>query len=68
MNGILLTNQVKSCRIRHTPQIAEKTFFFFFQLPYLESYFMVAYLVRLNLAVLKISEKSQKHTRDGVLS
>ena len=67
MNGILLTNQVKSCRIRHTPQIAEKTFFFF-QLPYLESYFMVAYLVRLNLAVLKISEKSQKHTRDGVLS
>ena len=29
---------------------------------------MVAYLVRLNLAVLKILEKSQKRTRDGVLS
>ena len=36
-------------------------------LPYLEYDFMVANLVRLNLAVLKISEASQDHTRGGVL-
>ena len=35
----------------------------FFQLVYV----MVANLVRQNLAVLKISEKSQEHSRDGVL-
>ena len=41
--------------------------FFFFQLPYLEYDFMIANLVRLNLALLKISETSLGHTRGGVL-
>ena len=40
---------------------------FLFCLSYLEYHFMIANLVRLNLAVLKISETSQEHTRGGVL-
>ena len=48
----------------HTSQIAEEASFF--QLPYLEHDFMMANLVRLNLAVLKILEISQEHTCCGV--
>ena len=41
--------------------------FLFFRLPYLESYFMVPNLVKLNVAVLKLLEKFQKDTRGEVL-
>ena len=41
--------------------------FFFFRLPYLEYNFMIANLVRPNLAVLKTSETTQGHTHGGVL-
>ena len=41
--------------------------FFDFWLPYLEYNFAIANLVRLNLAVLKISETSREFTRGGVL-
>ena len=46
--------------LSYTPQII-------FRLPFSEYDFMIAKLVRLNLAVLKISEKSQEHSRGGVL-
>ena len=39
----------------------------FFRLSYLEYNFMIANTVRLNLAVLKVLDRSQEHTRDGVL-
>ena len=39
----------------------------FFRLPYLEYNSMMANMVKLNLAVLKISETSQEDTRGGVL-
>ena len=48
-----------------TSQIAEGIFFF--RLLYFEYDFMIANLVRLNFAVMKISETSQKHTLSGVL-
>ena len=48
-----------------TAKIAEKASFS--QLPYLEYDFMIANKVRLNLAVLKISETSQEHNSGGVL-
>ena len=51
--------------IPYTSQIAEEASFF--QLPYLEHDFMIANLVRLNLAVLKILETFQEHARGGVL-
>ena len=47
-----------------TTQIAEKAFFF--SVPYLEYDFMIANIVRLKLAVLRISETSQEHTSGGV--
>ena len=47
MNGICLTNQVRSRMLRYTSQIAEEASFF--QLPYLEHDFMITNLVRLNL-------------------
>ena len=57
MNGsFLIINQVKSCMLPYTSQIAEKTSFF--PVPYLEYDFMIANIVRLNLAVVKISETS----------
>ena len=59
INGSFLTNQVRSCRI------AEKASFL--SVTILELHFLVANSVRLNLAVLEISEKSQERTRDGVL-
>ena len=62
MNGIFLINQARSCM---TSQIAEGIFFF--RLLYFEYDFMIANLVRLNFAVMKISETSQKHTLSGVL-
>ena len=40
---------------------------FFFSLSYLEYNFMIANLVRFNLAVPKILEASQEHSRGGVL-
>ena len=39
---------------------------FFFSVPYLEYDFMIANIVRLKLAVLRISETSQEHTSGGV--
>ena len=63
MNGIFLINQARSCM---TSQIAEGISFFF-RLLYFEYDFMIANLVRLNFAVMKISETSQKHTLSGVL-
>ena len=60
-----LISQVRSCMLPYTPQIIEDTSFF--RLPYLESDFMIVNLVRLNLAVLKISETSQEHTPGRVL-
>ena len=47
MNGICLTNQVRSRMLRYTSQIAEVASFF--QLLYLEHDFMITNLVRLNL-------------------
>ena len=49
-----------------TSQIAEGISFFF-RLLYFEYDFMIVNLVRLNFAVMKISETSQKHTLSGVL-
>ena len=65
MNGSFPINQVKSCMLPCTLQIAEEASFF--QLHYLEYDFMIANLVRLNLTVPKISETSQEHTRGGML-
>ena len=48
----------------HISQITEEVSYF--RLAYLE-YFMMPNLVRLNLAILKISVPSQEHTRRGVL-
>ena len=61
-------NEWKFCNF-HIPHKSQKKLppFFVLWLPYLKSYFMVANLVMLNLVVLKITEKSQKHTRGGVL-
>ena len=59
-----LMNQVRSCMLSYTSQIAEEASFF--RLSYTEYDFVVANLVRLNLAVLKITETSQEHTRGGV--
>ena len=49
----------------HTSQIAEKASFY--SVPYLEYDFMIASIVRLSLAVLKISETSKEHASVGVL-
>ena len=49
----------------YTSQIAEKASFF--RLPSLEYDFMIANIILLNLAVLKISETSQEHTNGGEL-
>ena len=65
INGSFLTNQVRSCSLPYTSQIAEKASFL--SVTILELHFIVANSVRLNLAVLEISEKSQERTRDGVL-
>ena len=65
MNGSFLMNQVRSCMLPYTSQIAEEVSFF--RLPYLEYDFVIANLVNLNLAILKISDTSQEHTCGGVL-
>ena len=65
MNGSFLLNQVRSCMLPYTSQIAEKASFF--SVPYLEHDFVIANIGRLNLAVLKISETSQEHNCGGVL-
>ena len=52
MNGSFLINQVRLCMLPYTSQIAKEVFF---QLPFREYHFIIANLVRLNLAVLKIS-------------
>ena len=51
MNGICLTNQVRSRMLWYTSQIAEEASFF--QLPYWEHDFMITNLVRLNLIFWK---------------
>ena len=56
MNGGFLINQVRLCMLPYTSQIVEKAYFF--RLPYLKYDFMIANIVKLNLAVLKISETS----------
>ena len=66
INESFLISQVRSCMLSYTSQILEKSFFFL-SVPYLEYDFMVANIVRLNLAVLKISETSQERTSGGVL-
>ena len=48
----------------YTSEIAEKAYF---SVPYLEYDFMIANIVRLNLAVLKRSETSQEDVSGGVL-
>ena len=48
----------------HASKIAEEAFF---RLSYLEYNFMIASLVRLNLAILRISKTFQEHTGGGVL-
>ena len=65
MNESFLINQVKSCMLPYTPQTTEEASFF--RLSYLKYGFMVANLVRLNLAVMKISEMPQEHTRGAAL-
>ena len=65
MNGSCLINQVRSCMLPNTSQIAKEASLF--QLPYLELDFLIENLVRLHLAVLKILETSQEHTPGGVL-
>ena len=65
MNENFLINQVRSCLLPYTSQIAEKASLF--RLPCLKYDFMIANIFRLNLAVLKISETSQEHTSGGVL-
>ena len=59
-NFHFLVSQLRSCMLPYTTQIA-------FLVPYLEYDFMIAKLVRLNVAVLKISETSQEHNHGGVL-
>ena len=49
----------------YTTQITEEASIC--RLFYVEYKFMIANLVRLNLALMKISEMSQEHTHDGVL-
>ena len=56
MNGSFLINQVRLCMLPYTSQIVEKAYFF--RLPHLKYDFMIANIVKLNLAVLKISETS----------
>ena len=57
MNGSFLINQVRRlCMLPYTSQIVEQAYFF--RLPYLKYDFMIANIVKLNLAVLKISETS----------
>ena len=65
MNGSFLISQVRSYTLPYTSQIAEKSFFF--RLPYLQYDFMIANIVRLNLAVLKMSETSHEDASGGVL-
>ena len=55
MNGSFLINQVRPGMLPYTSKIAKEVSFFFFWLPYLEYHFIIGNLVRLNLAVLKIS-------------
>ena len=64
MNGSFLISQVRSCMRPHASKIAEEAFF---RLSYLEYNFMIASLVRLNLAILRISKTFQEHTGGGVL-
>ena len=54
LNGSFLINQVRSSMIPYTSQITEEASFF--RLSYLEYDFMIANLVTLNLAILKILE------------
>ena len=60
-----LIGQVRSYTLPYTSQIVEKSFFF--RLPYLEYDFMIANIVRLNLAVLKMSKTSHDDASGGVL-
>ena len=55
--GSFLINQIRSCMLSYTSQIAEEASFF--RLPYVEYDFMIANSVRLNLVILKITETSQ---------
>ena len=64
MNGSFVINHVRSGMHSRISQITEEVSYF--RLAYLE-YFMIPNLVRLNLAILKISLLSQEHTRGGVL-
>ena len=65
INGSFLSGQVRSYTLPYTSQIVEKSFFF--RLPYLEYDFMIANIVRLNLAVLKMSKTSHDDASGGVL-
>ena len=55
MNGSVLISQVSSRMRLYTSQITEKASFF--RLPYLEYDFVIADIVRLNLAVLKYGRR-----------
>ena len=54
LNGSFLINQVSSCMIPYTSQITEEASCF--RLSYLEYDFMIANLVTLNLAIMKLLE------------
>ena len=61
MNGICLTNQVRSCMLRYTSQIAEEASFFSITL--FRAWFYDNQFSKIKFSFLKILEASQKHAR-----
>ena len=61
MNGIYLTNQVRSCMLRYTSQFVEKASFFLVTL--FRAWFYDNQFSKIKLNLLKILEASQEHTR-----
>ena len=61
MNGICLTNQVRSRMLRYTSQIAEEASFFSVTL--FRAWFYDNQFSKIKFNLLKILEASQEHTR-----
>ena len=63
MNGTCLTNQARSRMLRYTSQIAEEASFFSVTLFSIRTWFYDHQFSKIKFNILKISERSQEHTR-----
>ena len=61
MNGICLTDQLRSCMLRYTSQIAEEASFFSVTL--FRAWFYDNQFSKIKFDLLKILEEFQEHTR-----